>query len=148
LRNSISVAGRDAGNRPAVARAFGCSLSADRRLLSVFLCPAHAVRLLACLRETGAIAVAISRPSTHVTLQLKGNVIDIRPLSTADRAVMDAYRASFVDEIVALGYRPEFARGMVPGGEACLAVRFTPSAVFDQTPGPRAGARLAPVVGS
>lgn len=141
-RTSISVAARDARNRPEVARASGCLVAADRRRLTVFLCPGHAGPVLDCLRRNGAIAVAITRPSSHETLQIKGTVTGIAPVSDAERAVMAAYRDSFVAEIMPLGYRAEFADAVIPFGEDCLAVTFLPSAVYDQTPGPKAGDKL------
>jgi len=141
-RTSISVAARDADNLPDIARASGCLASADRRRLTVFLCPDQAAHVLDCLRDNGAIAVAVTRPSTHQTLQFKGRVVEIAPMSAADRAALAAYLESFVDEIGLLGYRAEFARAVVPHADDCLAVTFEPTALFDQTPGPKAGEAL------
>lgn len=141
-RTSISVAVRDAANRPDIARASGCRASSDRRRLTVFLCPEHAAQVLECLRDNGTIAVAVTRPSSHQTLQFKGRVVEISAATADDRAFMAAYRESFVEEIAPLGYRAEFARAVIPYGDDCVAVTFEPTALFDQTPGPKAGAML------
>lgn len=140
LHTSVTVAARDTRNRPELARGSGCRVSSDRRRLIVFLCPERASRVLSCLRDNGAIAVAITRPSTHEAVQIKGTVAEITPMTDADRAIMAAYRDAFVEEIVPLGYAPGFARDIIPFGGHCLAVSVVPTAVFDQTPGPRAGA--------
>lgn len=140
---SISVAARDAQLRPAVARAYGCRVAADRRQMTVFLCAVHAGAVLQCLRQHGEIAVAVARPHTHETVQLKGPVTNIAAVSAADREAMLAYRESFVEELASLGYTAEFVRGMFPGGDDCYAVTFAPTALFDQTPGPQAGRKLA-----
>ncbi|MEJ2553635.1 MAG: hypothetical protein P8164_13910 [Gammaproteobacteria bacterium] len=140
---TINVAARDARNLPAVTRAFGCRVSADRRLVTVFLSTTWANMVLNDLRDNGAIAVVIGRPTTHETLQLKGKVERIAPLSASDRDAMTACRASFVEELNTAGYSRSFA-GTVAGEQAgdCLAVTFEPSSVFVQTPGPQAGRRL------
>ena len=142
---NINVAARDAHNLPAVTRAFGCRVSADHRLVTIFLSSTWAATILQDLQDNGEIAVVISRPTTHETLQLKGKVERIAPLSDSDRDAIAAYRASFVEELGSAGYSSRFA-GTVVGGvvEDCLAVSFEPAAIFVQTPGPQAGRRLEP----
>ncbi|MBT9613201.1 MAG: pyridoxamine 5'-phosphate oxidase family protein [Burkholderiales bacterium] len=141
-RTSMNVAARDAQNRPAVARGLGCRVSADRRKLTVYLSTTHSAQVLQCLRENGAIAVAVTRPKTHETLQLKGMVLDIAPLTADDRAAMIAYQDSFVDELAQIGYRTEFTRTLLAGSEHCVAVVFEPTEMFNQTPGPKAGEKM------
>lgn len=138
----MNVAGRDAENRPALARGLGIRVSPDRRTLTVFLSETHSSQLLQCLRDNGAIAVAVTRPKTHETLQFKGRVREIRPLSIDDREAMAAYQDSFAEELETLGYRREFTRQLLAGSENGVAVVFEPTAVFDQTPGPKAGEKL------
>lgn len=139
---SMNVAGRDAHNRPALARGLGIRVSPDRRTLTVFLSETHSSQVLQCLRENGAIAVAVTRPTTHETLQFKGRVREIRPLSNEDRQAMAAYQDSFAEELEGLGYRHDFTRQLLAGSENGLAVAFEPTAMFDQTPGPKAGNKL------
>lgn len=139
---SMNVAGRDAQNRPALARGLGIRVSPDRRTLTVFLSETHSSRVLKCLHENGAIAVAVTRPKTHQTLQFKGQVREIGPLSDEDRREMTAYQESFVAELAQLGYSAEFSRQLLAGSESAVAVGFEPAAMFDQTPGPKAGEKL------
>jgi fermentation-respiration switch protein FrsA (DUF1100 family) len=142
---NINVAARDARNMPAITRAFGCRVSADRCSITVFLSSTWAATVLNDLQDNGAIAVVIGRPTTHETLQLKGKLKGIAPLSDSDRDAIAAYRASYVAELGNAGYNPDFA-GTVVGGavEDCVAVSFEPSSIFVQTPGPQAGRRLEP----
>ena len=139
---SMNVAGRDAQNRPAIARGLGCRVSDDRLRITVFLSTTHSGQVLPCLRENGAIAMAVTRPTTHETLQFKGRVLDIAPLSADDRAAMAAYQDSFVEELAKPGYRPEFTRTLLAGSEDSVAVVFEPTEMFNQTPGPKAGEKL------
>jgi len=139
---SMSVGARDAQNRPVVGRALGCCVSSDRRRLTIFLSASRAAQLLECLRDNGAIALAVTRPTTHETLQFKGSVRDIRPLSAEDRIEMEEYRESFVQELGVIGYNRQMASGVVAGPEDAVAVVFEPVAIFNQTPGPKAGTQL------
>ena len=142
-RTSMSIAARDAYNRPVVARAFGCRVSRDRRLVTIFLSTAHSPLALYCLRENGMIALAVTRPTTHETLQLKGRVVDIAPVTDADREEMTVYQDSVLAEIGSRGYTPEFVRAVFGGTGECVAVSFEPASLFNQTPGPHAGERRA-----
>jgi hypothetical protein len=139
---SMNVAARDAQNRPAIARGLGCRVSDDRLRITVFLSTTHSAQVLQCLRENGVIAMAVTRPKTHETYQFKGRVLDIAPLSDEDRAAMAAYQDSLVEELGNIGYRPEFTRMLVAGGEDGVAVVFEPLEMFNQTPGPKAGEKL------
>lgn len=139
---SINVAGRDAQNRPVLARGLGIRVSPDRRTLTVFLSETHSIRLLHCLRENGAIAVAVTRPRTHETLQFKGRVCEIVPLSDEDRAEMAAYQDSLAEELGSLGCRREFTCQLLAGSEHAVAVVFEPVELYNQTPGPKAGEKL------
>lgn len=140
---SINVAARDAHNRPSVTRAFGCRVSPERREVTVFLSPERAAAVLADLRDNGTIAVVANRPSTHETIQLKGRVSRIEPVSPADLQHMAAYLDSFVEELAVIGYAAYFVHKLDPEvGRNCLAVTFEPNAAFDQTPGPKAGEKL------
>jgi hypothetical protein len=139
---SMNVGGRDAHNRPALARGLGIRVSSDRRTLTVFLSTTHSARLLQCLRENGAIAVAVTRPTTHETLQFKGRVREIVKPTEDDWKEMAAYRDSFVEELAKRGYQPEFTHQLLAGSENCVSVVFEPLEMYNQTPGPKAGEKL------
>jgi len=80
-----------------------------------------------------------------VTLQLKAAGARIQRLAAGDREIMLARGAAFIAEIMALGYSENFSRAlMAPAGDDAVGVAFTPEAVFEQTPGPKAGMRLEP----
>ena len=140
---SISVAARTADLTPVVARALGCRVATDRRQLRVFLSRSIAAAVLACLEENGAIAVAFTLPSTHQTLKLKGRDAQLIEPDQADLPWIQDYRRRFALDLAVIGYTPEFAGAVVPVMSDLVAVRFTPSAAFDQTPGPGAGQELA-----
>lgn len=140
---ATNVASCDAACLPSLARAYGCRVAPDRRTVTLFLPVARAQALLRDLRAGGAVAAVFTRPETHATLQLKGAGADIVPLEQGDRELMRAYGRNFMDAIEAIGFRDPFVHAMVVAtAEEAVGIRFTPSAAFDQTPGPAAGQPL------
>jgi hypothetical protein len=140
---SIHVASRSAANVASVARAVGCRIADDLSNVAVFLPAAQAHDVLADVRACGQIAVVFSRPSTHRTIQLKGDDGRVVPLRPGDPGRVADYADAFVGEIAGLGYPADLGRALlaVEAGDL-VAVEFTPDAAFRQTPGPDAGARL------
>lgn len=140
---SILVGSCSADCIPSVVRAYGCRVAPDRRSVTVFLAVTQSQAVLRDLRAGGAIAVVFSRPTTHGTLQLKGTRARIAPLAGDDREVMRAYGRSFGEEIGTIGFRDPFNSTIMSGTEEdAVAVSFTPTAAFEQTPGPSAGQPL------
>lgn len=147
-RVSINVASRDAAQRPHLMRAMGCRLSADRRQVTLFMHAGSSRFVLEDLRANGQIAVVFSEPSSNRTLQFKGGDATIAPVEPGDEALVQTYIRRFAEELGSVGHRPEVPRTLFahrPGD--LVAVRFTPTAAFDQTPGPKAGEALGSEAG-
>ena len=137
---SIVAASRDARNVPSSGRISGCLVAPDRRRVTVFLAAGQAPRLLSDIRDCGRIAVVFSRPSTNRSFQLKADDAVVRPLAADEQAVVDRYVEAFGVEISALGHLGEHARALLTAtDDDMVAIDFTPSAAFEQTPGPNAG---------
>jgi hypothetical protein len=142
-RVSIIVASRDAEQRPHLMRAMGCRLSADLRTVTLFLSGASSRQVLDDLRANALIAVVFSEPSTNRTAQLKGSDASIVPTAPRDEALVQTYIRRHAEEIAGLGFAETLSRAIFkhePGD--LVAVRFTPTAAFEQTPGPKAGEAL------
>lgn len=143
---SILVASSDAGRRASVAHAVGCRVRqvASASEVTVLLRPSHCPALLADIRRSAQVAVAFCLPSTHKTLQLKACDARLEPPQPDDRALVLRSARAFGDDIALINEPAELGRQIFTGEEADLvALVFTPLAAFDQTPGPRAGERLA-----
>jgi hypothetical protein len=139
----VTVASRDAAHVPSVTRAIGCRVSADRRRVTVFLLASQSAILLRDLRATGAIAAVFSQPSTHRTIQLKGSDAAIRAVEPGDVEIIEANAAAALAELALAGFPESFARTIFAyDAPDVVAVGFTPSNAFVQTPGPQAGRRL------
>jgi hypothetical protein len=143
---SISLAACRPGALPNMARGLGCRVSAGLDTLTVFLAATPGAALLDDVRRTGCIAVVFSQPSTHRTVQFKGADARIVPLEAGDGERASRYVEAFVAELSALGYPGEVIRTMLEcEPDDVVALAFTISAAFSQTPGPKAGEPLAAV---
>ena len=142
-RVSMSVAGRDAGNRPSLVRGCGCRVTPDGRRMTVFVSRPQAAALLRDIEANATIAVVFSRPTTHRTMQFKGSDAQVLPLAPGDAQLVSAFVGSFVVELSPLGHAAPFVHAVLgTRPEDLVAIAFTPSDGYAQTPGPGAGAPL------
>jgi hypothetical protein len=96
------------------------------------------------MRGNRTIAVVFSEPTTHHSVQLKGSDAVIEPTVAGDGQLIDTYARRLAEELGQLGYSPAFAHALLDHSESeVVAVTFTPTHAFEQTPGPRAGRPLA-----
>lgn len=142
---SINVASRDVRRVPSLTRALSCRVDADGKRLRIAVARSQSRDLLRDIEKSGAIAVVFTEPSTHRTLQIKGDDAAEVTVDAADRDCLAHTRAAFGAEIGTLGFDAAFNGRLFhvePDDLAVLA--FTPQTVFQQTPGPNAGALLEP----
>jgi hypothetical protein len=141
---SIMVAATGRAALPAMARALGCRVAPDRRSVLLALQALQAADLFAALAAGGPIAVAFSDPQTHQALQLKGeDGVAIEVLAAELDALADHHLTLFRDSVEPLGFSPALVGAVMQAPPGTLrALRFTPTAIFEQTPGPQAGMRL------
>lgn len=144
-RVSIVAASRDMRRVPSVARAGACRVSADRREVTLLLPTLQCRQLLADIAVTRALAVVFTEPRTHRTQQFKGSDARTTPLQDGDLDLVAAHNADFAEALMPLGYSRELALSVHDVPEAELtAVTFGIDAIFEQTPGPKAGQRVNP----
>lgn len=146
IRRGISciVGSRDAQLRPSVMRAVASAVSADGNEITVFLSRPQSRQLLQDIAACGHVSVVFGQPSTHRTVQLKASRASQRSAVESDRPALAAYLAAMEVEMGAIGLTPEYTRAMFAADlEDVVAVTFVPEQGFEQTPGPRAGERLA-----
>ncbi|MCM2269668.1 MAG: hypothetical protein NDJ75_06170 [Thermoanaerobaculia bacterium] len=138
---SVLVGTRDRLLVPEAARGFGLRVEAGGSELSVFLPHVWGARTVANLRDNARIAVAAARPQDHRSVQVKGAAVDVRDGGPADHADLDRYRERMVADFAVFGYPPRILHRFAVW--PCHVVRLRVEALFEQTPGPRAGAPLA-----
>ena len=140
---SVVVAARNADCIPDVVRGCGCRVSRDRRQVTVLVEPDRAGKLLEDIAANGMVAVVFSQPSTHRTIQLKGSDARVARVTAADRSVAARHLRDWSEDLCRIGYTPEFAHAVRGAAPRLAAIAFTPSAAFQQTPGPGAGQPIA-----
>ena len=136
---SVIVASRNAELVADVVRGCGCRVSRDRRQVTVLIEPGRASTLLDDVAANGMIAVVFSQPSTHKTIQLKGTDARVVPVTAADRAAAQRHLREWAEDLGRIGYTAPFSAVLHGGSGPLAAIRFTPTAAFQQTPGPDAG---------
>lgn len=141
---AMHAASRDGKNVPSLARALGCRVSPDRTRVTIFLLASHSASMLADYAANRHIALVVTLPSTHRTVQLKGEDAAVEPLREGDLALVARHRDGFVRELTRLGYAASLPETLLAAARGdVVAVSFTVSAAFVQTPGPSAGTPLA-----
>jgi len=140
---SINVAACDRHNVPSQVRAFGCKVSPDGLLVTVFVPASRAAAVLTDIRSNSVIAAVFSEPSTNRTIQIKGHDAHISNVTDGDLLLVETYRDAFARELEPLGHTSEFTHALLncPPSDI-VALSFTPTAAFSQTPGPKAGELL------
>jgi hypothetical protein len=137
---AVIVGSRDPGLRPAVTRGWGPVLSAHGTRLELCVDAPAGSDTEANLRAGSPLAVTLGRPSTYLTVQLKGPLLDVRPPDAAARRQVAEHMEAFVAETNPLGVAEAVVRATL--GEALLAVAIEVAERYDQTPGPGAGRAL------
>ncbi|MDF0645959.1 MAG: hypothetical protein P0111_18175 [Nitrospira sp.] len=137
---SVMVGTRDASLMPECTRAWGIQVGSDRDTVTIFLSESFAGKTIDNLRANGLIAVTCTRPTDHITCQLKGRLRSIKPVRPTGRDVSMKWHREFMAELIAIGVPSRLGEAWII--EPTVAVEITVTDVFDQTPGPGAGKKL------
>jgi hypothetical protein len=131
----------DSDGHPYATRAWGIHvLDADRGLVRILL-GAHEATYATGFGPDGRIAITPADVRTLVSRQIKGRVVTIEPVTGDDIELHRRHCDHVISEICRTdGYEDHLVRRMVP--PALLACIVELNEIFDQTPGPGAGAAL------
>ena len=139
---SVIVASRSAELVTDIVRGCGCRVSRDRRHVTVLVEPGRASSLLEDVAANGMIAAVFSQPSTHRTIQLKATDACVVRVTAADRAAVRQHLQAWSEDLGRIGLDARFAAALHGGTGELVAIRFSPVAAYQQTPGPAAGQPL------
>lgn len=137
---SIHLGTRDERLQPNGARAAALKVDEDGTHLTVYVASIAVTRLLPDLESNGQAAVVVCRPTDDRSCQVKGEFVSIRPAQADEEAMVTAQWNGFLDELTRVGIPRAAAEGWVFW--PAVAIRLRATALFDQTPGPGAGAPL------
>ncbi|WP_374486447.1 hypothetical protein [Zoogloea sp.] len=137
---SISLAACNAARLACMSRGMGCKVLDGGSRMAVFVKRSQSPELLDNVAVTGKVACVFSLPSSNRTLQLKGADAVMQPFDPADMAIVEHHIDEFVREVVPLGMAEVVVRTVFScTADDLVTVVFSASAVFSQTPGPKAG---------
>lgn len=138
---SIHLGTRDAQLQPNGARAAAVTVDEDGTHLTVYVASVAATRLLPDLESNGQAAVVVCRPTDDRSCQVKGEFVSVRTAHADEQATVTAQWNGFLEELARIGISKAAAEGWATW--PAVAIRLRATALFDQTPGPGAGAPLS-----
>jgi len=139
---ALVVGSVDRAGLPDATRGWGLEVLDGGNRVRVLL-STSASTTIANARETRRLAITATHFATLVSVQVKGMVTAVEDARPADRIRFDRFWAGCVHELEELdGTPPDLTSRLAPPG--IVAGELTVDEVYDQTPGPAAGARLAP----
>ena len=116
------------------------SVDSDRSHVTAFLPKVGSREVLANLQANGQAALCFARPVDDHACQVKGTYVEARSATKTERAIVDAQWDQSLRQLEQIGIPRQLWAGYAVW--PCVAVRVRVTEVFDQTPGPGAGARL------
>jgi hypothetical protein len=137
----IHIAARNAQLEPSGARAIAVKVSEDRLHLDVFVPEIAAGRILPNLERNGQAAVVFGRPTDDRSCQVKGVFVGSRAATAAEEPFVRAQWAGFRDKLEQIGIPRATSMNWIVW--PAIAIRLKATALFEQTPGPQAGAPLS-----
>lgn len=132
---------RNSTLEPNAARVIAVRVDEDRRHVVAYVPSVAARAVLPDLESNGQVTLVCTRPPDDKGCQVKGVFTDAREAHADERAAVLAQWERFRDSLEAIGL-PRVASDAWVTWPA-VAIRFRVNAVFDQTPGPGAGAPIA-----
>ncbi|UTW12966.1 hypothetical protein [Marinobacterium rhizophilum] len=140
---SIVVAACSDAGESTLAWALGARVTSNRQRLTVLIPASQARDLLQCIGANGSIAVVFNEPDTHQTVQIKGADARAEPLLATDKASLEPYISCLARRLQRYQVPEAFSRAFYSADpDDLVAVSFSPSAAYGQTPGPHAGEPL------
>ncbi|MEI9942430.1 MAG: hypothetical protein WDO69_34880 [Pseudomonadota bacterium] len=136
---SLMVATRDERLSLELSRVAGARLG-DDGLLRMALPLPESRRAIWNLEDNSVVALSVVLPTTYRNLQLKGR--DVRAIEwPGHEAIARAHGAAFREQVIAVGVPIELSSSFLSLNRFATFA-FTPSEVYEQTPGPGAGLRV------
>src|SRR5512139_3950704 len=135
---SILVGTVDPSGWPAACRGVGLVVDEDRQGFTVYVPVATGTEALANIASNGRVAVSATEPASHTSVQMKGRIRAVRVAREDEEERIRLSIERFADSLDQVGLPRGVTRTMTCW--PAFAIEAVVEAVFDQTPGPRAGA--------
>ena len=137
----IHIGTRNEQLHPNGARAVAAKVEGGGTHLVVYVAEIAAARLRVDLESNGQAAVVFGRPEDERSAQVKGVFVDIRPAIDSERPLMQKQWDGFLGQLEMIGIPRVSATNWITW--PAVAIRLKVTTIFEQTPGPQAGAQIA-----
>lgn len=137
---SVLVGTVDADGIPTCCRGIAVAMRDDFELLTVYIPAATGQETVANLATTRRVAVGCTHPLSHDSVQIKGLTRGVRLAPASDEAFVRQRLEAFGDVLEEIGLPRRVSRSMAHW--PAFAIDVSVEQVFDQTPGPKAGAAI------
>lgn len=137
----MTLGTRDRASRPMIGRGSGIWTTGDRSLVCVLISARVWPETLANLRDNGMLALTAVQPADYRAFQMKGRAA-IRAATAAEQARAERYVEATRAFLLGLGVPAPLTDHWLCAREVVTA-ELVVAGVFEQTPGPRAGAVVA-----
>lgn len=136
----IHIGTRNERLQPNGARALAVKVDDDGTHIVVYVAAVAVSRILTDLKSNGQTALSFGRPTDDRACQVKGVFVGDRPATLDEQPFVLAQWQGFLHQLDLIGIPPQTAAGWVTW--PAVAIRLKATALFEQTPGPQAGAPL------
>ena len=136
----IHIGTRNEARQPNGARAIAVAVEDDGTHLVVYVARVAASRILPDLEANGQAAISFGRPIDDRACQVKGEFTGAREATEDERPKVLAQWDGFLGSLEKIGIPRAATRSWVTW--PAVAIRLRANALFNQTPGPGAGAPL------
>ena len=137
---SIFIGTIDAGGRPLCCRAIALRSEDDLATATLYVPIATSRDTLANVATTRRLAVVVTRPVEHFSIQLKGIGTTARLARDDEEATVRSYLDGLADVLDRIGVPRRVTRSFAHW--PAFAIEMRVEQIFEQTPGPKAGTRL------
>jgi hypothetical protein len=137
---AIQLGTRNAGLEPNGVRAVAARVEEDGTHIVAYVPELAVHHVLPDLESNGHAALVFARPPDERACQLKGTFAGMRAATADERDAVQAQWDRWLERLTTIGVaRPVFEHWVM---WPCVAIRVRVDAIFNQTPGPGAGARV------
>src|SRR5262245_46552729 len=137
----IHIGTRNGTLHPNGARAVAAKVDQAGSHLVVYVAEIAAARLRSDLEANGQAAVVFGRPEDERSCQVKGVVIGVRPATDDERPMLEQQWDGFMNQLERIGIPRASQANWITW--PAVAIRLKVTTIFEQTPGPHAGAQIA-----
>ena len=134
---SVLLSSVDGSGAPSFCRGIAVRWDDDLRAMTAYVPVATSRDMIGSVATTGQIAMSVSNPLDHATIQVKGTTATVRLATQDERALVDERLEEFADVLAEVGLPRRITRSITHW--PAFAIEISVEEIFEQTPGPKAG---------